>query len=177
MFISEPGRMLRSRKVDHTVQFMFLRFVCVFYVLHRLCFSMSLHDDNVERRPSVLSQNNNNQEGLLKPQPQTDIMRKSPVQIALEQEEQPEPSLYKGGNIQSKSFKILEQELVDGERRASATPEYHSEDLSLLYNFCLYDYIFAGFETMLSIIGLVEWFGLVCVLKCYNLVVSYGTLL
>lgn len=65
--------------------------------------SMSLNEDQLDGS-NAITQNNNN---ISKPE-----QMKSAVQIALEQEEQPEPSLYKGGNIQSKSFKLLEQELV-----------------------------------------------------------------
>lgn len=90
---------------------------------------MSLHGDRIDH-PSVSVQNNNNNSAkpmaVLAQPPASTEMRKSPVQLALEREEQTEPvGLYKGGSIQSKSFKLLEQELVDGERRSSTVSPPH----------------------------------------------------
>ena len=76
---------------------------------------MSLHDGR--NGSSMVAQNNNN---ISKPttantlQPEQSQQRaKSPTMLALEQDDQAEPKLYSGGKIQSRSFKMLEQELVE----------------------------------------------------------------
>ena len=82
--------------------------------------SMSLIDG--DRVDSAMTNHNNNvlKAEVVSSLKQSDAFenRKSPVMVALEQEEQ-EPSLYKGGRIQSRSFKMLEQELHDGVTRDS----------------------------------------------------------
>ncbi|XP_067942466.1 PDZ and LIM domain protein 3-like isoform X1 [Watersipora subatra] len=78
--------------------------------------NMSLHDEHADKPIAVSHNNNNIMKSPTKLEPE-----KSAVQLALEQEEQPEIGLYKGGKVQSKSFKMLELELIEGERRMSAT--------------------------------------------------------
>lgn len=81
---------------------------------------MSLNNGQGDSYQAVPGNNNNNvvkslaTSAALKA-PEYQEMHKSPVMTAVEHEHEPEPNLYKGGKIQSRSFKILEQGLQEGE--------------------------------------------------------------
>lgn len=81
---------------------------------------MSLHDDR--EVTATTAQNNNNvpkstSTTYLQPA-QQQSRAKSPTLQALEQDDQAEPKLYNGGKIQSRSFKMLENELEGDEGQA-----------------------------------------------------------
>lgn len=94
---------------------------------------MSLHDDN--SGDSQFAQNNNNISKIPASQQlapaQSEPRSKSPTMLALEQEQETEPKLYSGGKIQSRSFKMLEQELVDGDSRSSVLSGHNGSNSKL----------------------------------------------
>lgn len=99
-------------------------------------FSMSLNTDQTDSSKLISKNNNNNvvkhpSNSSLKAQNSQD-MRKSPVMMALEQEEQ-EPGLYKGGKIQSKSFQMLEKELEEGNSRESVFSGQQGSNSEAIY--------------------------------------------
>ena len=90
--------------------------------------SMRVHDEQLASptSPTGITHNNND---IMKTPVQSPPAEpvKSAVQLALEQEEQAEANLYKGGNVQSKSFKLLEQELVAENELSGSTNGTDSE--------------------------------------------------